>query len=172
MITPEQTQQSLDWLNTSITIRQPKSKQKFCDSIGISVPTLNKIDTERGKKPRFDTPNIDDLPIDDKIKLFDSLLFQLIQDPKTPSKTLELFAKRYGLLVDKSETKVNIVFNADEYARIDAEAERRSRDFREQNRTLGLQEKPLLLPSEIREDTGCQSGGDTIQPLATSDTNP
>jgi hypothetical protein len=157
MIDQEQLDKIEKYLKTSITIREPKSKKAFCKSIGITVPTFNKYEElfKQGRKLKSETNHteLDELPIEEKIKIFDRLLFQLVQDPKTPSKDRELFAKRYGLLVDKTETKVKISADADELARIESEAERRARAFREQNRTPSLQERPSLLPAEIREDT-------------------
>jgi len=157
MIDQEQLDKIEKYLKTSITIRKPKSKKAFCKSINITVPTFNKYEKEfkRGRKLKSETNHteLDELPIEEKIKIFDRLLFQLVQDPKTPSKDRELFAKRYGLLVDKTETKVKISADADELARLDAEAERRARAFREQAGAPSLQERPPILPAEIREDT-------------------
>jgi hypothetical protein len=156
MITPEQTQKAIDWLNTSITIRQPKSKQKFCDSVGMSVPTLNKIekDLRSGRKVQVGTLVIDDLPIEEKVKIFDSLLFQLVQDPKTPSKDRELFAKRYGLLVDKS-INVEVKIGADELFRARNAARR---ELEAQGITVAgsgkIRPEPPLLSQDIRKGEG------------------
>lgn len=95
MISSEIREKAEKWLKTSITTREPKSKAALCRKLGISVPTLNTI--EREPKSGNGFAKLDDLPTDEKVKIFDRLLFQLIQDPKTPSKDRELFAKRYGL---------------------------------------------------------------------------
>jgi hypothetical protein len=127
MIDQEQLDKIEKYLKTSITIREPKSKKAFCKSIGITVPTFNKYEElfKQGRKLKSETNHteLDELPIEEKIKIFDRLLFQLVQDPKTPSKDRELFAKRYGLLVDKS-MQVNIDITADDIFRIREEARR------------------------------------------------
>ena len=96
----------------------------------------------------------DDDPTDlvEQIRQMDEAVYSAATINKV-AKMAELWYRRHGLLVDKTEAKVKFSADADELARLDAEAERRARAFREQNRTENLQERPHLLPQEIREDT-------------------
>jgi hypothetical protein len=156
MITPEQQEKAIKWLNTSITIREPKYKAAFCREIGISAPTLDKIekDLRSGKKVQIAGVVFDELPIDEKIRVFDDLLFKLIQDPKTPSKDRELFAKRYGLLIDKS-VNVEVKIGADELfrARNEARRELEAEGFS----VVGggkVRPEPPLLSKDVREGEG------------------
>lgn len=159
MIDREQLDKIEKYLKASITIREPKSKAAFCRSIGITVPTFNKYEElfRRGRKlkPETNHTELDELPIDEKIKIFDRLLFQLVQDPKTPSKDRELFAKRYGLLVDKTEHKVEIGFNAEDIARIRSEARRELEAEGFPVKGDGeMRPEQSLLPQEVWEDKG------------------
>ena len=69
-------------------------------------------------------------------------------DPKSPAKVKELFAKRYGLLIDKTEISRKLEYDADAIASANFEAERRIREFRERDRVESVQERPALLPGE------------------------
>jgi hypothetical protein len=155
MIDQEQLDKIEKYLKTSITIREPKSKSAFCRSIGITVPTFNKYEVEFRRKGKINRnnggiPDADDLAR--QIEVMDNAVYTAGSINKI-AKMAELWYRRHNLLVDKSEVKVKISADADELARIDAEAERRARTFREQVGAPSLQERPPLLPAEIREDT-------------------
>ncbi|MCJ7828372.1 MAG: hypothetical protein MUP81_01360 [Dehalococcoidia bacterium] len=152
MITPEQTQQTLDWLNTSITIRRPKSKQKFCDSIGISVPTLNKIDTERGKKSKVDfgAEYNPDTFLENKSETIDRALVQACE--KGNATALQTYYKLTKRLIEQSKTEVTIGFDATTIARIRNEARRELSDEGFTTEGSGkVRPQPALLSENIRQ---------------------
>jgi len=152
----ETREKAIKWLNTSITIRQPKSKQKFCDRVGISVPTLNKWEAElrSGKKISLGGVVLDDLPAEEQVKVFKRLLFKMVQDPKTPAKDRELFAKMNGLIIDKS-INLEVKIGADELFRARNEARR---ELEGSGFTVvgsgEVRPQPSLLSEDLREDKG------------------
>ena len=135
--------------------RLPHSKAEFARQHGISVQTLCYWDKKDA--PADISKRIADLSVEEQIKIFDRLLFAIIQNPHATAKDRELFGKRYGLLVEKKEAKVEIGLTADEITRRNLEAERRLRE--EVYRALprpGVEEvqgiSPLL-SNEIRLDS-------------------
>jgi hypothetical protein len=139
------------WLETPEDQRLPATAAAFGRE--NSVPQQTLINWRNEINRGSNRTDFDDLPVEEKIKIFDGLLFQLVQDPKTPAKDRELFAKRYGLLIDKTELSRKTEFSADDIATANFEAERRLKEFRDRNRVESVQERPALLPDKIREDS-------------------
>jgi hypothetical protein len=139
------------WLETPEDQRKPSTAAQFARDNNTTPQTLARWEQEinRGDNHK----EIDELPVDEQIKIFDKLLYKLAIDPKSPAKVKELFAKRYGLLIDKTELSRKTEFNADDIATANFEAERRLKEFRDRNRVEGVQERPALLPDKIREDS-------------------
>lgn len=113
----EAKQEFLAWLALPEKQRKPRSKSALARKLKVDISTLWRWEQGDGHIV------IEGLSIDEKIKIFDKMLFDLVQNPKTPSKDRELFAKRYGLLIDKS-INITVDITADEYARIRNEARR------------------------------------------------
>ena len=161
MLTDTQIRRIEEWKNTSITIREPKYKAGLCRELAISLPTLNKyLNPPKKKKDKIDQA-IDTLAgfTEDELMAFERRAYRRAMEDGASAKHMELFAKLQGMLVDKSEMKVKVSADADELARIDAEAERRASDYRKPNRTEDLSERPPILLGETREDTRQAAGG-------------
>lgn len=152
-----------EWWDTPKPLREPASKAALARKLGITVPTITAwLKTRTDKHSNFESQSDEA-----KIKLFDQLLFQLASDPKSPAKYKELFARRYGLLLDKSEQKLNIGFDADEIARIRNKARR---DLESSGIPhIGDGEvcpQPVLLPQDIREDKRRGKGNNPVPDVA------
>ena len=151
----ETKRKAFEWSDTSPKVRLPRTKQKFCDGIGISTVTFDTWIKERknGNGGKIDSlvDQFADLT-EDEIAQFRRQVYKRAMEPGASAKHMELQAKLAGMLIEKS-VEVRISANADELARLDTEAERRASDFREQNRAPSLQKEPPILLGEIREDT-------------------
>ena len=101
----------------------------------------------------YKKPEDADLDLIQKIKEMDEAVFTAGKVNKI-SKMAEMWYKRHGLLIDKTETKVTLELSADERARRESEADQRAREFREGQgyRVEDVQERPHLLHNPIRED--------------------
>ena len=117
------------WLMLPEAQRKPGSKSALARKLKVDISTLWRWEQGNGHIA------IEDLSIEEKIKFFDKILFGLVRNPKTPSKDRELFAKRYGLLVDKS-INIEVKVDADEIARRNFEADRELQEWRS-NRGTG-----------------------------------
>lgn len=137
------------WHNTPIKKRYPKSQAGLCRQLGID-PVTFRIWRKEWESDGHKPIDIGDLPIEEKVKIFDQLLFDLVQDPKTSAKDRELFMKRYGLLVDKSETKVKFELSAEDLSREFLRA-RRELEAEGNNQMLT---RPALLSQPILLDSG------------------
>jgi len=133
--------------------RVPRTKKAFALANGVVEQTLANWDKRGNDLDR----QLNDLPIEEQIKVFRSLMFKIIQNPSASTMDRKLFAEMYGLRTDKSEVKVEIGLSADEITRRNLEAERRLRE--EGYRALprpGVEEvqgiSPLL-SNEIRLDS-------------------
>ena len=133
--------------------REPRTKKAFALAHGVVEQTLTNWDKRGNDLDR----QLNDLPIEEQIKVFRSLMFKIIQNPSASTMDRKLFAEMYGLRTDKSEVKVEIGLSADEITRRNLEAERRLRE--EGYRALprpGVEEvqgiSPLL-SNEIRLDS-------------------
>lgn len=157
----ETKRKAFEWADTSPKVRLPNTKQKFCDGIGISTPTFDTWIKERknGKGDHLDAV-IDQLAdlTDEDMARFRRQVYKRAMEANASAKHMELNAKLEGMLVEKTEIRVKLSDDADELARLDAEADRRTKAFREQDGTPSLQEEPPILLGEIREDTGQDKG--------------
>ena len=159
-------EQYFEWLALPKEQRKPKSKREFARKIGVQYITL--MAWQRGKdlqpkdkggysditKQTALTKQIGDLPVEEQIQVFDKLLFSIARNPNASSKDRELFAKRYGLLVEKKEMKVGISLNADQIAQQHIENQRwlREHGYLEVAGVGQVQPEPGLLPEEIWDD--------------------
>ena len=135
--------------------REPRTKKAFALEHGVVEQTLTNWDK---KTDHIDLDRqLNDLPVEEQIKVFRSLMFKIVQNPNAHSTDRKLFADMYGLITDKSEVKVEIGLSADEITRRNLEAERRLRE--EGYRALprpGVEEVQGLSPllsNEIRLDS-------------------
>lgn len=152
----ETKRKAFEWYDNSPKVRLPRTKQKFCDGIGISTVTFDTWIKERknGNKAKLDgvIDQLADLSEDEKSR-FRHRVHERAMETGSSAKLMELNAKLFGMLIEKTEVKVEVSANADELARIDEEANRRAKALREQDRAPSLQERPILLPEKIRETT-------------------
>jgi len=113
------------WKRVPKKERQPRTKIDFAKEHGVSIQTLMKWD----KKPFHAdlSKQIDELPVEEQIKVFKSLMFKIVQNPNAPSMDRKLFAQMHGLITDKAEVKVEVGLTADEITRRNLEAERQLR---------------------------------------------
>lgn len=131
-----------DWLALPVEYRDPKTRVALAKKLGISVPTTYIWEKAQGNGH----VDIENLTIEEKIKIFDKMLFDLIQNPKTPSKDRELFAKRYGLIMDKT-LNIEVKVDADEYTRLRNEARRELEAEGFLDKGAGkVRPEPLILP--------------------------
>ncbi|GAG87844.1 unnamed protein product [marine sediment metagenome] len=114
----------------------------LAEKLHITPQTIIRWDKEQ--------PNIDTLPVEEQIKMFDKLLYKLAIDKNSPAKLKELFAKRYGLLIDKSETKVKFELTADDLAREILGARRELED----KGMAQVQLRPSIFSGNLRLDSG------------------
>ena len=113
------------WKRVPKKEREPRTKIDFAKEHGVSIQTLMKWD----KKPFHAdlSKQIDDLSVEEQIKVFKSLMFKIVQNPNAPSMDRKLFAQMHGLITDKAEVKVEVGLTADEITRRNLEAERQLR---------------------------------------------
>ncbi len=137
----------------------PVSWKSMAKYLGVTQQTLInwRKELENGEVNKVDI----EVPTEDKIKLFDDLLFQLASSPNSPAKYKELFARRYGLLLDKIEETHKLEVTADDYFRIRREAENRVREHNEQlGGDRSVLPEPHLLPEQVCVDTEQEHGED------------
>jgi len=138
--------------------REPRTKKAFALAHGVVGQTLANWDK---KVERTDLDRqIDELPVEEQIKVFKSLMFKIVQNPKAPSMDRKLFAQMHGLITDKAEVKVEVGYTADEITRRNLEAERqlRAEGYRALPRP-GMEKVPgisPLLPDEVCLDSESQ----------------
>ena len=136
--------------------REPRTKRAFALEHGIVEQTLSNWD----KKVTDLDRQIDDLSVEEQIKVFKTLMFKIVQNPGAPSMDRKLFAQMHGLITDKSEVKVEIGLTADEITRRNLEAERqlRGEGFRALPRpgVEEVQDISPLLPDEVCLDSESQ----------------
>jgi hypothetical protein len=151
MIPPEIKEKAVKWLQTPYNRRDPKTKIGLCRKLHIGKDTLISWEKELGNG--YNVDNVIDELADMDIDAFQRRVYERTKDPSCPAKVLELQAKMFGLLVDKSETKVNIGFNAEDIARIRNEAKREleSEGFTVEG-SGEVRPQPALLSEKIRED--------------------
>ena len=157
MYDEETRRNAFEWHDTSIKVRLPRTKQKFCDGIGISTVTFDAWIKERnnGKGGKID--NLVDQFADlteEEIGQFRRQVYRRAMEPGASAKHMELQAKLAGMLIEKS-VRVDIGFGADEIARIRNEARREleGKGFS----VIGdgkVRPEPPLLSQDIRQDKG------------------
>lgn len=157
MISTEARQEITTWWKTSITTREPRSKAALARKIGCTVQTIDNIKKEKKISPEAELDElIDKLAAMDETQrvAFKLRVYQRAMEPKSSAKHMELYARlgEDGRILDKSEMKVKLSLDADELARINLEAERRAREFREGNRMENLQDRPSLLSEKVSEN--------------------
>jgi len=136
--------------------REPRTKRAFALEHGVVEQTLTNWDKRGNDLDR----QLNDLPIEEQIKVFRSLMFKIIQNPSASTMDRKLFAEMYGLRTDKTEVKVEIGLTADEITRRNLEAERqlRGEGFRALPRpgVEEVQDISPLLPDEVCLDSESQ----------------
>ena len=136
--------------------REPRTKKAFALAHGVVEQTLTNWDKRGNDLDR----QLNDLPIEEQIKVFRSLMFKIIQNPSASTMDRKLFAEMYGLRTDKTEVKVKIGLTADEITRRNLEAERqlRGEGFRALPRpgVEEVQDISPLLPDEVCLDSESQ----------------
>ena len=136
--------------------RVPRTKKAFALANGVVEQTLANWDKRGNDLDR----QLNDLPIEEQIKVFRSLMFKIIQNPSASTMDRKLFAEMYGLRTDKTEVKVEIGLTADEITRRNLEAERqlRGEGFRALPRpgVEEVQDISPLLPDEVCLDSESQ----------------
>lgn len=152
----------------------PMSQKEMGKQLGVDEATTKRWNlefrtfdlanktTEAKKYTDLARENIDealgnrDLTDEEKIKFFDKCLFELVKDSGTRTKPLmELFARRYGLLLDNVSQTHTFEIGADEHFRIRKEAQRRISEVSGgTDGTGGLRQKQRLLSDKVREDKG------------------
>jgi len=136
--------------------REPRTKRAFALEHGVVEQTLTNWDKRGNDLDR----QLNDLPIEEQIKVFRSLMFKIIQNPSASTMDRKLFAEMYGLRTDKTEVKVKIGLTADEITRRNLEAERqlRGEGFRALPRpgVEEVQDISPLLPDEVCLDSESQ----------------
>jgi len=136
--------------------REPRTKKAFALAHGVVEQTLTNWDKRGNDLDR----QLNDLPIEEQIKVFRSLMFKIIQNPSASTMDRKLFAEMYGLRTDKTEVKVEIGLTADEITRRNLEAERqlRGEGFRALPRpgVEEVQDISPLLPDEVCLDSESQ----------------
>ena len=80
-----------------------------------------------------------------EVEKFKKQVYKRAMEPKSTAKHMELYAKMNNLVVEKSEVTV-IELTADEIARTEQEAKRRSREFRESLEKGGVEDVSGRLP--------------------------
>jgi len=143
MLKPKDRQRIQDWLAQSPEDRQPKTQAELARQLNTTPQTIIRIGKEQ--KGALD---VDALPVEEQIKMFDKLLYKLAIDKNSPAKLKELFAKRYGLLIDKSETRVKFELTADDLA---AGVIRARREL-ESEGMAQVQSESALLSQNIRQN--------------------
>ena len=125
--------------------REPRTKKAFALAHGVVGQTLANWD-KKADHANLDR-QIDELSVEEQIKVFRSLMFKIIQNPSASTMDRKLFAEMYGLRTAQSEVKVEIGLSADEITRRNLEAERRLRE--EGYRALprpGMEKVPGISP--------------------------
>ena len=145
----EKKQEIIDWIKTPPAERK-KSKRGLAQSLGVGVTYIDELETEESlvELGGYDSEKW----LRGRTLQMDKALTAACE--KWNAAALKIYYQITHRLVDLSETKVKISLDADELARINAEADRRAREFRKSDRVENLQERPPLLPNEIREDKG------------------
>jgi len=172
----EKRQRIAIWLKTPILEQKPKAV--LLKDLNINRTTFERIkagiildkkptSTElrqraKGLKPivkgawqMAELLDVETLPLTAQKQLFDKLLFQIAMNPASSAKDRELYARRYGLFLDKSQQEVTHKFDASEHFGIWREAQKRLSELSgSTNRSSGLLPKHTLLPTKTRKDTG------------------
>jgi hypothetical protein len=154
MIDPEARQEIITWLKTSSTIREPKTKSALARKLGTTPQTINNIQNElrKGKKTGNGGVDITDLSHEEMVALWKKIMVELVRGGKATAEDRKTFAKYLGLLIDKSEHKVEIGFGASELARIRNEARRELEGENYAVEGSGkVRPQPPLLSEKIRE---------------------
>jgi hypothetical protein len=181
---------AIAWFNTTPKMREPRSKSKLAFKLGISTATLNNWENQwrnNGRKPLREHPVgilsrsemdalIDKLAGMDETQreAFKLRVFQRALEPNASAAHMELYAKLGddGKLVDKSEVKVKVGFDADEYARIRIQAKRELEEFSSQG-NREVRSEPPILSGDLRLSTGQGTESDNQVPvLGTSTSTP
>jgi predicted DNA binding CopG/RHH family protein len=134
---------------------QRTTKKRLLKKTGIvDIRTLNKkIEEVKGNGT---DKLIDQLASLDEIHIeqFFTRVYERAMEPKATAKHMELYAKLKGLLIEKREN-VNIDLSGDDIFAIREKARRELEEGGFLDRGAGeVSDKPIILPSEIREDTG------------------
>jgi len=135
---------------TPVMKRVPFHDTVFCRENGCSLVTYKKYRKQIENEPKI-VPNGE--------QSYENYLQFLWENKHKNSKYAELWGKAMGVLKDKSEVKVDLSINPDEFARSNIEAERRLRES--QDRVVTVQEKPTALLSELCVDSGQDITGDS-----------
>jgi len=151
------------WKRVPKKEREPRTKIAFAKEHGVSIQTLMAWD-KKADHANLDR-QIDELPVEEQIKVFKSLMFKIVQNPKAPSMDRKLFAQMHGLITDKAEVKVEIGLTADEITKRNLEAERQLREegFRALPRPR-VEEVPGISPllhDEVCLDSESEHGPDS-----------
>ena len=116
------------------------SRNDFIKENHLSIKQIAEYEATYEKPP--------DISLEEQITIMDKELFEAARKPSAIAQMKQLWYTRHGLLIQKSvEIKVNL--DADEYARLDSEAERELREEGFTPRTEGapkVQKVPALLP--------------------------
>jgi len=121
---------------------------KFLKVTSVTVCNWRKAWGAKNKKNK--PQSYSDLSHEEKIEQFDNLLYELANDPKSPSKYKELFARRHGLLVDKTEQKVTHEIDGGTLAREIIKARREL----ENSGMAQVQSESRVLCEDLRITTG------------------
>lgn len=107
-----------DWLVTSPETRELQTQKALAEFLGVTEQTLV---TWKGQLSETDAL--------DEIQRFRRQVFNQAMKPNASAKHMELYARLKGLLIDKSEMKVEIGLTADEITRRNFEADRELQEW-------------------------------------------
>ena len=115
------------------------SRNDFIKENHLSIKQIAEYEATYEKPP--------DISLEEQITIMDKELFEAARKPSAIAQMKQLWYTRHGLLIQKSvEIKVNL--DADEYARLDSEAERELREegfTPRTERAAEVQKVPALL---------------------------
>lgn len=106
-----------DWEISPLEERQPPTQKELARELGCTEQTLI-----NWRKKLTETVPLD---LEARIQRMDDSLYNDAMKTGATAKMKELWYKRFGLLVDKSEQKVKFELTADEHFSIREEARRR-----------------------------------------------